>query len=322
MVHAVPWGHSAMNVKAALARVDSLQQRHRLIAIPLAVLKKFSDDDAGSRAALIAYFGFFSLFPLLLLFVTILGFVLGGSSSAERAVFHSTLKQFPIVGTQLGAGHPLRGSGIGLAVGFVGALLSGLGVTTAAEAAFNTVYAVPRKRRPSFLAARWRGLKLLVVVGLLQVVSTAVAGAVAGGLGGTLLTAAGILVSLLLNVVMFFAIFRLLTAGAVGTRELWPGIVFASLAWEVLQSLGGIYIGHVVKGGGQTYGTFAVVIGLLVWLYLGARVLVYAAELNVVLARGLWPRSLLDDTGGREASPGAGDERGVANPTRGDQAID
>jgi YihY family inner membrane protein len=311
-----------MNVKAALARADSFQQRHRLIAIPLAVVKKFSDDDAGSKAALIAYFGFFSLFPLLLLFVTILGFVLGGSSSAERAVLHSTLRQFPIVGTQLGVGHPLRGSGIGLAVGFVGALLSGLGVTAAAEAAFNTVYAVPRKRRPNFLEARWRGLKLLVAVGLLQVVSTAVSGAVAGGLGGTLLTAAGILVSLLLNVVMFFVVFRLLTEDGVGTRELWPGIALAALAWELLQSLGGIYIGHVVKGGGQTYGTFAVVIGLLVWLYLGARVLVYAAELNVVLARGLWPRSLLDDAGSPEASPGVGGERGDANPTRRDQAID
>jgi membrane protein len=303
-----------MNINRALARVDNFQRRHRLIAITVAVLRKFSDDGAGSKAALIAYYGFFSLFPLLLLFVTILGFVLGGSSSAERAVLHSALKQFPIVGSQLGVGHALRGSGIGLAVGFVGALLSGLAVTTAAEAAFNTVYAVPRNRRPNFLAARWRGLKLLVVVGLLQVVSTAVSGAVTGGFGGTLLTAAGILVSLLLNVVMFFAIFRLLTDSAVSTRELWPGITLASVAWEVLQSLGGIYVGHVLKGAGQTYGTFAVVIGLLVWLYLGARVLVYAAEVNVVLARGLWPRSLLDDdAGGSKGSRGSGEERGVAS---------
>jgi membrane protein len=311
-----------MNIKSALARVDRFQQRHRLLAIAFAVLKKFSDDGAGSKAALIAYYGFFSLFPLLLLFVTILGFVLGGSSSAEHAVLHSALKQFPIVGSQLGVGHALRGSGIGLAVGLVGALLSGLGVTTAAEAAFNTVYDVPRERRPNFLAARWRGLKLLVVVGVLQVVSTAVSGAVTGGLGGPLLTAAGILVSLLLNVVMFFAIFRLLTDGNVSTRELWPGITLASVAWEVLQSLGGIYVGHVLKGAGQTYGTFAVVIGLLVWLYLGARVLVYAAEVNVVLARGLWPRSLLDDGGGPKGSPGAGKERGVAKPVDRDPAID
>lgn len=283
-----------INVRGTLSRFDRFQQRHKLIAIPLAVVKKFSDDGAAGKAALIAYFGFFSLFPLLLLFVTILGFVLGSNSSAEHAVLHSALKQFPIVGSQLGTGHALKGSGIGLVVGFVGALLSGLAVTMAAQNAFNTVYAVPHKRQPNFLLARWRGLKLLVVGGALQLVSTAVSGAVAGGLGGALLTVAGILVSLILNVVMFFAMFRLLTNAAVSTRELWPGIALASVLWEVLQSVGGIYIAHVVKGAGPTYGTFALVIGLLVWLYLGARTVVYAAEINVVLTRGLWPRSLIE----------------------------
>ena len=231
------------------------------------------------------------------LLVTILGFVLGGNSSAEHAVLDSALRQFPVVGSQLGSHRPLRGSGIGLAVGLVGALLSGLGVTMAAQDAFNTVYAVPRAHRPSFLLARWRGLKLLVVVGALQLVSTAVSGAVTGGLGGPLLVTAGIVVSLLLDVMMFLAVFRLLTDATVTTRELWPGIVLASVSWEALQSLGGIYIGHVVRGSGPTYGTFAVVIGLLVWLYLGARVVVYAAEANVVLARGLWPRSLIEASG-------------------------
>jgi uncharacterized BrkB/YihY/UPF0761 family membrane protein len=162
----------------------------------------------------------------------------------------------------------------------------------ATQNAFNTVYAVPVRDRPNFLAARWRSLRLLVVLGVLQLVSTAAAGLVAGGLGGALLTLGGILVALALNVVMFFAVFRLMTDDAVSTRELWPGIAIASVAWEVLQALGGIYIGHVVKGDNQTYGTFATVIGLLVWLYLGARVVVYAAEINVVLTRRLWPRSL------------------------------
>jgi membrane protein len=280
-------------VRGALEKVDGFQQRHKPLAIAVAVVKKFSDDGAGGKAALIAYYGFFSLFPLLLLFVTILGFVVGGNSSAERAVLHSALKQFPIVGSQLGTPHALTGNGLALAVGLVGALLSGLGVTTAAQNAFNTVYALPHKRQPNFLVTRWRGLRLLVVVGALQLVSTAASGAVAGGLGGPLLTVAGILVSLLINVVMFLALFRLLADTAVSTHELWPGILLASVAWEILQSLGGIYIGHVVRGSGPTYGTFAVVLGLLVWLYLGARVVVYAAETNVVLTRGLWPRSLL-----------------------------
>lgn len=274
-----------------LDRFDAYQQRQPLLGVPLAVLKKFSDDGAGNKAALIAYYGFFSLFPLLLLFTTILGFVLAGDPSARTAVENSVLKQIPL---GLASGK-LKGSGVGLAVGLIGALLSGMGVTMATQNAFNTVYAVRFKDRPSFLDARWRSLRLLVVVGVLQIVSTAASGLVAGGLGGVLLTLAGLVVSLLLNLVLFYAVFRLMVDDEVKTRELWPGIAIASVGWELLQALGGVYIGHVVKGDKGTYGTFAVVIGLLVWLYLGARVVVYAAEINVVLTRRLWPRSLRGD---------------------------
>jgi len=273
---------------------DRFQQHHKPVGIPIAVLKKFSDDQAGNKAALIAYFAFFSIFPLLLLFVTILGFVLQSDPGAQKAVLNSALKQFPIIGTKLNRGHSIRGSGIGLTVGIVGSLLSGLGVTMAAQNAFNTVYAVPFKHRPDFLTSRLRGLKLLVVFGLLQVVSTVATGLVTGGFGGVGLKIAGIVVSLILNLVLFFAVFRLLTDTSVATRELRPGIVTAAVLWEILQAVGGIYIGHVLKGGDETYGTFATVIGLLVWLYLGARVVVYSAEINTVLTRGLWPRSIMD----------------------------
>lgn len=284
-----------MDIGARIRSVDRFQQEHRALAIPIAVLKKFADDGAGNQAALIAYFGFFSLFPLLLLAVTILGFVLQSDPSAQTAILNSALKQFPIVGSQLHKGaQPLRGSGIGLAVGLVGALLSGLGVTMAAQNAFNTVYAVPHKARPNFLSARLRGLKLLVALGLLQIVSTVVSGAVSGGLGGPLLTIVGILVSLILNLVLFSAVFRLLTDDSVPFGELRPGILIVSVGWEILQAVGGAYIGHAEKGAGGTYGPFAFVIGLLVWLYLGARLVVYSAEINTVLARGLWPRSIVE----------------------------
>jgi membrane protein len=284
------------HLKQMLTRFDRFQQRHPALAVPIAVMRKFSDDGAGQKAALIAYYGFFSMFPLLLLGTTILGFVLAGHAAAQKVVVDSALRQIPIIGSSIAKGsHSLKGSGLGLAVGLVGALLAGLGVTMASQRAFNTVYAVPHKDQPNFLLARWRSLKLLVVLGLLQLISTAVVGIVAGGLGGVLLTIAGIAVSLLVNVAMFFAVFRLMTDHSVTTRELWPGIAIASIAWEVLQALGGLFVRHELKGASETYGAFAEVIGLLVWLYLGARVVVYAAEINVVLTRRLWPRSLFGD---------------------------
>ncbi|MGH2916132.1 MAG: YihY/virulence factor BrkB family protein [Solirubrobacteraceae bacterium] len=283
-----------MDFLAPVRAFDRFQRRHTPVAIPIAVLRKFSDDRAGNGAALIAYYGFFSIFPLLLLFVTILGFVLQGDVHARQTILNSALKQFPIVGGQLDQGQSITGNGIGLAVGIIGALLAGLGITMAAQNVFNRVYAVPLKERPNFLKSRLRGIGLLAVFGVLQVISTVVSGAVTGGFGGVLTAIVGILISLALNLILFFAVFRLLTDNSVATHELWPGIVTATILWEIIQAVGGIYIGHVVRGDKQTYGTFATVIGLLVWLYLGARAVVYSAEINTVLTRGLWPRSILD----------------------------
>ncbi len=280
-----------MDLGAPVRAFDRFQRRHRPVAVAVAVLRNFSDQEAGNASALIAYWAFFSIFPLLLLFVTILGFVLQGDPSAQSSVVHSALSQFPIIGANPAT---LAGNGFALAVGIVGALVSGLGVTVATENAFNRVYAVPHRRQPNFLIARWRGLKLLVAVGVLQILSTVASGVVSGGLGGVLVVLGGIVVSLLLNLVLFFVVFRFLTSNTVPTRELWPGIVLATAGWEILQSVGGLYVHHVVKGADQTYGTFATVIGLLAWLYLGARIVVYAAEINVVLTRRLWPRSIMD----------------------------
>jgi YihY family inner membrane protein len=274
-----------------LGKIDRFQQRYAALAIPLAVVKKFGNDGAGSLAALIAYYGFFALFPLLLLFTTILGFVLQGNSSAQQSVIHSALGQFPIIGNQLSA-HSLTGSGFALAVGIVGTLLSGLGVTSAGANAFNKVYGVPLRKRPNFVQSRLRGLGTLAVLGVLQLISTGASGAVSGGLGGAGIVVAGIVVSLILNGVLFFATFRMLTDDSVPTSELWPGIITAAILWEILQAVGGVYIGHVVKNASNTYGTFATVIGLLTWLHLGAQAVLYSAELNTVLSQKLWPRSL------------------------------
>jgi membrane protein len=278
---------------APLKAFDRFQRRHRTLAVPMAVIKKFADDQGGNLAALIAYYGFFSLFPLLLVFVTGLGFVLDGNPDAQRAVLDSALKEIPIVGDQIKTG-TLTGSPTALVIGLVGAILSGLGVTLAAQTAFQRVHGIPHRERPDFLFSRLRGLGLLAVLGTLQVISTAASGLVTGGFGGPLLAVAGIAVSIATNLLLFTAAFRLLTDAEVETRHLWPGIVSATLLWTVVQAVGGAYIGHVVKGAGPTYGTFATVIGLLTWIFLGARIVVYSAELNSVLAGRLWPRGLFE----------------------------
>jgi YihY family inner membrane protein len=280
-----------MDLLRPVRALDRRQQRSKRVSIVFAVIKKFGDDQAGSLAALVAYYAFFSIFPLLLVFVTVLGFVLQGDPSAQRSVESSVLGQFPIIGTQL-KGHSLHGHAIALAIGVVTSVLAGLGVTGAAQNALNQVWAVPKKQRPDFFGTRLRGLALLALLGGLFILTTGASGLVAGGLGGAGAKIGGILVALLLNFVLFMTSFRMLTGIDLSVRELLPGVVFAAVMWEVLQTVGGIYINHVVRHASSTYGLFALVIGVLTWLHLGAQMTLYGAEINVVLARHLYPRSL------------------------------
>jgi YihY family inner membrane protein len=277
-------------------RFERYQQSRRWLSFPLAVLKKFSDDQASQLAALVAYYGFLSIFPLLLVFVTILGFVLQGNPAAQHSVLHSTLSEFPIIGVQLERNvRSLKGSGLGLAIGLIASVLAGLGITGAAQNAFNQVWHVPHKHRPNFALQRLRGLGLLAVLGSLMVLSTAAAGYVTAQTHGALALAgvlAGVLVALAANLLLFFTAFRLLTVEEVHTRDLLPGVILATVCWQLLQYIGGYYVDHVIRRAQETSGFFALVLGLLAWLYLGSQVTLLAAEVNVVRARRLWPRSL------------------------------
>jgi membrane protein len=281
-----------MDILRPVRAFDRVQQRRAWLAIPLAVFKKFSDDGAGGLAAMIAYYAFFSLFPLLLVLVTVLGYVFQGDQSFEKSVENSVLAHFPIVGDQLRT-HQLSGRLAGVVVGGVLSVWAGLGVTQAAQSAFDQVWAVPMKARPDFLRKRLRGLMLLAVLGTLFVASTVVSGLVSGGLGGVWEKVGGIAISLLLNFALFTASFRLLTTATVATRCLWMGAAIGGVLWELLQVAGGLYVHHVIQHASDTYGVFATVIGLLAWLHLGAQFTLYAAEINVVVMRRLWPRSLL-----------------------------
>ena len=273
---------------------DRFQQRHKGLAIPVAVIRKFGNDQAGSLAALVAYYSFFSLFPLLLVLVTILAYVLQGDPHAQHTISNSVLKQFPIIGQDIGKNiHALHGHVVALVVGGLASLWAGLGVTQAAQNAFDRVWAVPFKDRRDFLHARLRGLLLLVSLGALFILATLASGLVTGGLGGPAAKVAGIALSLLLNFALFLAAFRMMTSTTIATRCLWVGVIVAGIFWELLQVVGGYYIGHVFKHSTSTYGFFGIVIALLVWLHLGAQMTLYAAELNVVVTRKLWPRSLM-----------------------------
>jgi membrane protein len=279
---------------SALSRIDAWQRRRRHAAFVVAVVKKFGDDRASSLAALIAYYAFLSLFPLLLAFVSVLGFVLEDDPGLQEDIVDSALARIPVVGAQLGDDvEPLTGSGVALAVGLVGALWAGLGVMLALGRAFDEIWDVPRLEQRGPVARRARAAAVLVILACALVAATIAGGlAIAEEVGPAVERIAAAVVSLVVNAAVFLAAFWLLTARPRRVTDLLPGVLLAAAGWLVLQAAGGWYVSRAIDGAGDTYGAFALVIGLLSWFWLASHLLLLAAEVNVVLVRRLWPRSL------------------------------
>jgi len=276
-----------------LRNVDAFQKRHAALAFPFAVVRKFGDDQAGNLTALIAYYGFFSLFPLLLVLVTVLGMILRTNPDLRTRILDSALVNFPVIGTEISRNiHALGGSGVTLAVGIALTLWSGLGVVKATQTAMNTVWNVPFEHRPNFLRSTLRAVIMLGVLGVLTLASAA-AGTVGGGSGQRWLVILGLAVSLVTNLFLFLLAFRILTSENLTWGDVLPGAAAGSVAWTILQALGGYYVSRQLQGASEVYGTFAVVIGLLAWIFIGAQVTLLAAEVNVVRKRHLWPRGLV-----------------------------
>lgn len=287
-----------MNPVEKIARaVDRAQQGRPWLAFPVAVWKKFGDDQSGNLAALISYYGFASLFPLLLVFVTVLDVTMRSHPKFRETLVSSALAQYPVIGDQIKSNiHTLSGTGTPLVVGLVLLFLGARGVASAMQNALNTVWLVPLAKRPGFPWSMLRSVALVITIGVGLIITGFLSG-VAVGTGGVVTgigSHAGLVIaSLIVNVGVFGLGFRLATASCVPWRNLWPGAVFAAAVWQVLLTLGGYIVAHQLHRASSLYGTFGVVLGLLAWLYLEAEMTLYAAEANVVLVQRLWPRSLV-----------------------------
>jgi YihY family inner membrane protein len=276
-----------------LRAIDRFQQRHAVLGFPVGVVKKFGDDQAGKHAALLAYYGFLSLFPLMLVFVTVLGYTLANDPELRRQVIAATVAQFPVLGSQVADSiGTIQGSGLALLIGILGTLWGGLGITQSAQDAMNSVWNIPRKHRPNYWLrlARSLGSLLLVVACVLLATALAQLRIPWPGVLARLVPLAG---SLLLNLLLLVVLFQVLTGMRLRWRWLLPGAAMGAVGWSLLQTLGVSIVNRQLQQANLVYGAFAIVIVLLSWLYLSAQLLLYAAEVNVVLARRLWPRSLL-----------------------------
>jgi len=287
-------GGAHSDVKAKLDRADAFQQAHKSLAIPVAVLRKFGEDKSTNLASMIAFWAFFSIFPLLLVFVTLLGFFLPQSTKGD--VLGRVAQMFPLLDPSTVSG--LSGSWWALIIGIVTALWSGSSVVRVTQFAFNSVWEVPFHERPKLVEQVTRSVAVLATIGLGLVLSTLITSFVSGTANGLNLGwfghVVGYLIAIALDVGLFIVAFRWLTDRDISTRDVLPGALLSGVTFWVLQSVSSLIISRYLQNAQSTYGSFATVITILWWFYLQSIITLLGAQLNVVLRERLHPRALVD----------------------------
>ena len=281
-------------IERAIRRVDAAQQRRRPSALAFGVIKKYGDDNGGILAASLAHSSFVALFPLLLIVVTILGLVASGDQALRRQALDAVAKQVPLIGQQLASNvHELRKSSvIGLVVGLAGLTWGTTGLAQTGLFTMAQVWNLPGPARPGYVQRLGRAGLFLGVLGLGVVVTTLLSVLGAYGHIGAIVVVGVEILAVAANIGMYLIGFRVLTPKSIPFGKLVPGAIAGGAAWTVLQAVGTYLVQHQLHVN-SVYGVFATVLGLLAWIYVGVQIVVYSAELNVVLARRLWPRSIV-----------------------------
>ena len=305
-------------VDRSIDGLDALLRRFRVTAVAVAVIKRYGDDRGGRESALITFYGTLSVFPLLLLLTTLATKILGANSEATKRIINSALEQFPVIGPRLKDNIHTLAQGSWLA--FLGSCLfllwGSLGITSSLQMASLKMWRRPRFEEPNLLVRSWRGLRLLGVLAASVILASVVAGISASGYlrqFSELLTWGAILVGGAINLGAYFLALRILAPREVGNRSLLPGTIMGGIGWTALQQFGGYLLSHQLHRTSEIYGFFAIVIGLIFWLNIGAQLFLYSTELNVVLSEHSWPRGLREVSPEVAAEIAAAQEAGAAS---------
>jgi membrane protein len=282
-----------MDINRPLKKIDALQQKHAWTSFPIAVFKKYSDDSGGYQAALLTYYGFLSLFPLLLILVTLLHLWFRNDPAFQQEVSSSVGHFFPLLGTQLQENiNGMRQAGIGLIIGLLITIYGARGAADAFRFTVDNMWQIPKHKRAGFPKSILNSLAIM--------------GAATAGFGATVAVSAftsdlahATWVKVLVNIagwgittlVLGYA-YRIATLGRIRYRYMFLGAAIAALCIQLLLSFGGILLSHELRNLNSLYGTFAIVLGLLFWIYLLAQIILLAAEIDSVRHFKLWPRSI------------------------------
>jgi len=286
-------------VTGVVETLDHAQRRFTPVSFPLGVFYKFFDDQGNYLAAIVTYYAFIAIFPLMLLGSSILGFLLQGNAHLQQEVLNSALRQFPIIGDELGR-QELHGSTSAIVVGGLTATYGAMGLGQAIQNTVNIAWSVPRNSRPNPILLRLRSLVLLATAGFavlgVSVLATVGSHTDVLGTNGTSTSWLRWLIQILSFLIigaMLTLLFRLATTRDHPLKFAAPGAFTLALMWQSLQWIGAYYVQHVIQATNHMNQTFALVLGLVGLLYIASVMGVLGIEVNVVLARRLWPRALL-----------------------------
>ncbi len=281
--------------KKLVRGLDAYQKRHPVAGFSYAVIKKYGEDEAGMRAALLTYYAFLALFPLLMVLTTLTGIIVGDHPRLENTVIHGITNYFPLLGGQLSSHiHSLHKSGAALLIGLLFTVYGTRGVADAFSHGVQHIWRIPKSARVGFPKSLLKSLGLISVGGtgfLVAAISAGLAGAAGHGLG---FRALSIAVNLFILFWVFTFLINFCLPRHVGLRQIWVGAAAAAIGLVVLQALGGYILARELKGLDALYSYFAVALGLLFWIYLQAQMLYCAVEIASVSSQKLWPRTLGD----------------------------
>jgi len=277
-----------------LRRLDTFQQKHHAFSFPFAVVKKYGDDSAGHQAALITYYGFLSLFPLLLVATSVIHVVAQHNEDLRNRLFADINAYLPVVGQQLQDSiHASSKTGAALLIGLLVALYGARGIADSIRGALDHAWAIPKVKRSGFPKNIIKSLGVLIGGGIGLLLTTGLASYATATLGHNIgYRLIPIVLTASLLYLIFICVFRFGPSKRHPVRDIRLGAVTAAIGLLILQTIGGYLVTHQIRNLSGIYGQFALVLSIMFWIYLQAQVLVYAIEINVVHTYKLWPRSL------------------------------
>ena len=284
-----------MNIfNKSIKGIDAFQQRHRFTAFGYAVIKKYSEDNTGTQAVLLTYYGFLSLFPLLMVLTTVANNVLGGDPQLKEKTIDGLTNYFPLLGDQLSAHvQGLGSSGFALGIGVLFTLYGARGVADAFRKGVQHIWQIPLSRRDTFPKSTLKNLAMLIIGGSGFIIASILAAwATSQGGHGMFVRALSVLLNILILFLLFNFLINISLPRHLPLKQTKTGAIVAAIGLVVLQSLGGYILSRELRNLDALYSYFALALGLLFWIYLQAQIVCYSMEIAYVSSRKLWPRSL------------------------------